>query len=154
MHGKWCSTCRNLGPGKPAFVGRQVHFDVDGDDFYLDLLFFHVEQLRYVVIELKTGKFKPDHIGQLQFYIALVEDRLRREAHAPTVEILVCGSRKDHTIRYALNQAGSPMAVSTYSYEGLPSSEQAALPSEDDLTMALEWAPAGATGLRTRTGPG
>ncbi|MEO8221847.1 MAG: PDDEXK nuclease domain-containing protein [Specibacter sp.] len=154
MHGKWCSTCRNLGPGKPAFVGRQVHFDVDGDDFYLDLLFFHVEQLRYVVIELKTGKFKPDHIGQLQFYIALVEDRLRREAHAPTVEILVCGSRKDHTIRYALNQAGSPMAASSYSYEGLPFSEQAALPSEDDLTMALEWAPAGATGLRTRTGPG
>lgn len=63
-------TLRELGPGF-AFVGRQVHFDVDGDDFYLDLLFFHVEQLRYAVIELKTGKFKPDHIGQLQFYIAL-----------------------------------------------------------------------------------
>lgn len=58
-------TLRELGPGF-AFVGRQVHFDVDGDDFYLDLLFFHVEQLRYVVIELKTGKFKPDHIGYAQ----------------------------------------------------------------------------------------
>jgi predicted nuclease of restriction endonuclease-like (RecB) superfamily len=132
-------TLRELGPGF-AFVGRQVHFDVDGDDFYLDLLFFHIEQLRYVVIELKTGKFKPDHIGQLQFYIALVEDRLRREGHAPTVGILVCGTRNDHTVRYALNQAGSPMAVSTYTYQTLPSPEQAALPSEDDLTMALDWA--------------
>jgi predicted nuclease of restriction endonuclease-like (RecB) superfamily len=130
-------TLRELGPGF-AFVGRQMHFDVDGDDFYLDLLFFHVEQLRYVVIELKTGKFKPDHIGQLQFYIALVEDRLRRQAHAPTVGILVCGSRKDHTVRYALNQAGSPMAVSTYTYDGLPSNEKAALPSEEELTTALD----------------
>lgn len=132
-------TLRELGPGF-AFVGRQVHFDVDGDDFYADLLFFHIEQLRYVVIELKTGKFKPDHIGQLQFYIALVEDRLRRDAHAPTVGILVCGSRKDHTVRYALNQAGSPMAVATYTYETLPSGERAALPSENDLTVALDWA--------------
>ncbi|MHA7177348.1 PDDEXK nuclease domain-containing protein [Arthrobacter sp. Sr24] len=132
-------TLRELGPGF-AFVGRQVHFDVDGDDFYLDLLFFHVEQLRYVVIELKTGKFKPDHIGQLQFYIALVEDRLRREGHAPTVGILVCGSRKDHTVRYALNQAGSPMAVSTYTYQTLPAREQAALPSENDLATALDLA--------------
>lgn len=131
-------TLRELGPGF-AFVGRQVHFDVDGDDFYADLLFFHVEQLRYVVIELKTGKFKPDHIGQLQFYIALVEDRLRREAHAPTVGILVCGSRKDHTVRYALNHAGSPMAVATYTYQTLPSGEKAALPSENELTKALEW---------------
>ncbi len=131
-------TLRELGPGF-AFVGRQVHFDVGGDDFYLDLLFFHVEQLRYVVIELKTGKFKPDHIGQLQFYIALVEDRLRRKGHAPTVGILVCGSRNDHTVRYALNQAGSPMAISTYSYETLPAPEQAALPSENDLTAALDW---------------
>ncbi|MFC8302883.1 PDDEXK nuclease domain-containing protein [Specibacter sp. NPDC057265] len=116
-----------------------MHFDVDGDDFHLDLLFFHVEQLRYIVIELKTGKFKPDRIGQLQFYIALVNDRLRRDAHAPTVGILVCGSSKDHTVYYALNQAGSPMAVSTCTYETLPASEQAALPSENDLSATLDW---------------
>ncbi|WP_338145554.1 PDDEXK nuclease domain-containing protein [Cryobacterium lactosi] len=74
-------TLRELGTGF-AFVGRQVHFDVGGDDFYLDLLFFHVEQLRYVVIELKTGKFQPEHAGQLGFYISLVDDKLRRAAHA------------------------------------------------------------------------
>ncbi len=93
--------------------------------------------MRYVVIELKTGKFKPEHAGQLQFYVALVEDRLRRASHAPTVGILVCGSRNDRVVRYALNQAGAPLAVSTFSYEALPAAEQEALPSEDDLTAAL-----------------
>src|SRR5690606_31411738 len=59
-------TLRELGPGF-AFVGRQVHLDIDGDDFYIDLLFFHVEQLRYVVIELKTTAFDPRDAGQLSF---------------------------------------------------------------------------------------
>lgn len=131
-------TLQELGPGF-AFVGRQVHFDVDGDDFYLDLLFFHVEQLRYVVVELKTGKFQPEYAGKLQFYIALVDDKLRRPAHAPTVGILICGSRNDHTVRYALNQSNTPMAVSTYTYETLPATEQQALPDAENLVAALDW---------------
>lgn len=90
-------TLREMGPGF-AFVGRQVHFDVGGDDFYLDLLFFHVEQLRYFVIELKTGRFQPEYAGKLNFYVALVDDRLRRESHAETVGILICGSKNDHTV--------------------------------------------------------
>ncbi|WP_288468534.1 PDDEXK nuclease domain-containing protein [uncultured Curtobacterium sp.] len=85
-------TLRELGEGF-AFVGRQVHFDVDGDDFYVDLLFFHVEQLRYVVIELKTGKFRPEYLGQLGFYVALVDDRLRRTQHADTVGLLLVETR-------------------------------------------------------------
>ncbi|TFD37068.1 DUF1016 domain-containing protein [Cryobacterium sp. TMT2-10] len=131
-------TLRELGKGF-AFVGRQVHFDVAGDDFYLDLLFFHVEQLRYVVIELKTGKFQPEHAGKLAFYVSLVDDRLRRDAHAPTVGILICGDRNDHTVRYALGRSGSPMAVSTYTYDALPPSEKNALPDVDELTSALGW---------------
>ncbi|TFD29136.1 YhcG family protein [Cryobacterium sp. TMT2-23] len=131
-------TLRELGKGF-AFVGRQVHFDVAGDDFYLDLLFFHVEQLRYVVIELKTGKFQPEHAGKLAFYVSLVDDRLRRDAHAPTVGILICGDRNDHTVRYALGRSGSPMAVSTYTYDSLPPSEKNALPDADELTSALGW---------------
>ncbi|RLP69455.1 DUF1016 domain-containing protein [Mycetocola manganoxydans] len=77
-------TLRELGAGF-AFVGRQVHFDVGGDDFYLDLLFFHVVQLRYVVVELKTGKFQPEYAGKLGFYIAVVDDKLRLATHNPTV---------------------------------------------------------------------
>jgi predicted nuclease of restriction endonuclease-like (RecB) superfamily len=131
-------TLRELGTGF-AFVGRQVHFDVAGDDFYLDLLFFHVEQLRYVVIELKTGKFQPEYAGQLGFYVSLVDDRPRRKAHAPTVGILICGDRNDHTVRYALGRSGSPMAVATYTYDSLPLSEKNALPDADELTAALGW---------------
>lgn len=133
-------TLRELGAGF-AFVGRQVHFDVAGDDFYLDLLFFHIEQLRYVVIELKTGKFQPEFAGQLGFYISLVDDRLRRPTHAPTVGILICGSRNDHTVRYALSGTDSPMAVSTYTYDTLPDAERSALPDAEQLSAALDIIP-------------
>jgi predicted nuclease of restriction endonuclease-like (RecB) superfamily len=131
-------TLREMGPGF-AFVGRQVHFDVGGDDFYIDLLFFHVDQLRYYVIELKTGKFQPEHAGKLNFYIALVDDRLRREAHADTVGILICGSKNDHTVRYSLGRATSPMAVASYTYDALPAEVRNDLPDADRLTAALDW---------------
>ncbi|MEA9984113.1 MULTISPECIES: PDDEXK nuclease domain-containing protein [Subtercola] len=130
------ATLHELGQGF-AFVGRQVHFDVGGDDFFLDLLFFHVEQMRYVVVELKTGKFEPGFAGQLGFYTALVDDRLRRPAHAPTVGILICGSRNDHTVRYSLGSAESPMAVSTYTYDLLPPDEKSALPDAATFAAAL-----------------
>jgi len=132
-------TLRELGAGF-AFVGRQVHFDVDGDDFHVDLLFFHTEQLRHVVIELKTGRFEPAFVGQLGFYVAVVDDRGRREFHRPTVGILICGSRNEHTVRYALGQSEAPMAVSTYTYETLPAHEQRALPTADRIIAALDWA--------------
>lgn len=128
-------TLRELGAGF-AFVGRQVHFDVGGDDFYVDLLFFHTEQLRYVVVELKTGKFKPEHSGQLGFYVALVDERLRRPQHAHTVGILLCSDKNASVVRYALAGSKAPIAVS--SYDLLPPAEKAALPSEDELTRALE----------------
>jgi predicted nuclease of restriction endonuclease-like (RecB) superfamily len=131
-------TLRELGAGF-AFVGRQVHFDVGGDDFYLDLLFFHVVQLRYVVVELKTGKFQPEYAGKLGFYVAVVDDKMRLPAHNPTVGILICGSRNDHTVRYSLGQSGSPLAVSTYTYDTLPAEERTALPDAERLAAALDW---------------
>src|SRR5665811_242632 len=82
LMGRIVETLRELGVGF-AFVGRQVHFDVGGDDFYLDLLFFHVVQLRYVVIELKAGKFRPEYAGKLGFYVGVVDDKLRLAAPQP-----------------------------------------------------------------------
>lgn len=73
-----------------AFVDRQVRFDIDGDEFFVDLLLFNVEQSRYVVVELKVGRFRHEYAGQLGFYVAMVDDELRRPAlHAPTVDILL-----------------------------------------------------------------
>ena len=130
-------TLQELGPGF-AFVGRQVHLDVGGDDFYIDLLFFHVEQLRYFVIELKTGKFQPEYAGKLNFYVAVVDDKLRRAAHASTVGILICGSKNEHTVRYALGHSVSPMAVASYTYDELPAADRKLVPAEEQLTAALD----------------
>lgn len=135
-------TLQELGPGF-SFVGRQVHFDVDGDDYFVDLLFFHIEQLRYVVIELKTGRFRPAWAGQLNFYVALVDDVLRRDFHNETVGILICGTKNDRSVRYSLGRSTSPMAVAAYTYDKLPADEQHALPNEGHLVAALDWAEPG-----------
>ncbi|MBT2588524.1 YhcG family protein [Arthrobacter sp. ISL-95] len=132
-------TLRELGPGF-SFVGRQVHFDVDGDDYYVDMLFFHMDQNRYVVIELKTGKFQPEYAGKLNFYVALVDDVLRRKHHNETIGILICGTKNDRSVRYSLGRSTSPMAVAAYTYDKLPAAEQQALPNEGHLVAALEWA--------------
>jgi predicted nuclease of restriction endonuclease-like (RecB) superfamily len=124
-------TLRELGAGF-AFVGRQVHFDVDGDDFYVDLLFFNWQQVRFVVVELKTSKFEPRDAGQLGFYVALVDDRLRnRDLHAPTVGILLVADKNETVVKYSLAGASQPVAVSRYE---LSPADQAALPAEEALT--------------------
>ena len=108
-----------------AFVGRQVRFDVDGDELVLDLLLFDVEQLRYVVVELKIGRFDPAYVGQLGTCVAVVDDRLRRsERHARTVGILLCKGRNDTLVRYALAGAPAPLAVADYIYDTLPPQER------------------------------
>ena len=136
--GRLRDTLLELGTGF-AFVGQQVHLDVDGDDFFIDLLFFNIPQVRYVVVELKIGRFEPEFAGKLGFYIAAVNDRLRDPArHAPTVGILMCTDRNDTVVRYALSGAAAPMAVAGYTYDALPPNEQAALPSDARVAAALE----------------
>ena len=134
-------TLLELGRGM-AFIGRQVRLtvpDEDGssvDEFFVDLLFFHVEQLRYVVVELKVGRFEPAHLGQLGTYVAIVDDQYRRaEIHAPTVGILLCTGKNGSTVRYSLASTAAPIAVADYS--GLPADARAALPSSDELTAIV-----------------
>ncbi|WP_223227749.1 PDDEXK nuclease domain-containing protein [Leifsonia xyli] len=87
-------TLRELGPGF-TFAVRQMRFDVGGDEYILDLLFFHTIQLRYVVVELKIGRFEPEYAGKLGFYVELVDERLRQPSHAPTVGILLCNGKNE-----------------------------------------------------------
>lgn len=123
-------TLRELGAGF-SFVGRQVHFDVDGDDFYVDLLFFNWQQVRFVVVELKTSKFDPRDAGQLGFYVALVDARMRiPELHAPTVGILLVADKNETVVKYSLAGSRQPVAVSRYE---LSAADQAALPAEETL---------------------
>jgi predicted nuclease of restriction endonuclease-like (RecB) superfamily len=128
---------RELGKGF-AYVGRQYRLDVDGDEFFIDLLMFHADSSRYVVIELKTTKLTPADVGQLNFYVAVVDDTLRRPHHADTVGLLLCASRNERTVRYALGRSTSPMAVAGYRFDQLPALEQAALPGEQELLDLVE----------------
>lgn len=126
-----------------AFVGRQVRIEVQGDEFFIDLLLFQPDQLRYVVVELKVGKFEPAHLGQLQFYVKVVDEQRRRpDRHAPTVGILVCTYGNDQVVRFALGSDQAPMAVATYTYDSLPAAERAALPPVDEIAAAVVATPA------------
>jgi predicted nuclease of restriction endonuclease-like (RecB) superfamily len=123
---------RELGRGF-SFVGRQYRLDVDGDEFFVDLLMFDAESNRYCVIELKTKKLTPADVGQLNFYVAVVDDTLRRAHHAETVGLLLCASRNDRTVRYALARSTSPLAIAGYRYTELPATDRGALPNEHEL---------------------
>lgn len=135
-------TMLELGRGM-AFVGRQVRLTVPDDrsdrvdEFYVDLLFFNVEQLRYVVVELKVGSFEPSHVGQLGTYVAIVDDQYRRPAiHAPTLGILLCTGKSGPVVRYSLASTSAPIAVADFS--GLPADARAALPSAEELQAFVE----------------
>jgi len=120
-----------------AFLGRQISFDVDGDEFTVDLLLFHTQALAHVVVELKIGKFKPADAGQLGFYVAMVDDKLRNPAiHAPTVGILLCASRNEAAVRYALGNNTAPLAVANFT--DVPGLEKLHLPDPAELTAILE----------------
>jgi len=127
-----------LGHGS-AFVGRQYHFDVDGDEFYIDMLFFNWAQSRFVVVELKVGRFQPEYLGQLGFYVAWVDDNLRNhDRHASTIGILLCAGRNDNVVRYSLAGANAPLAVADYTYDALPASVRGAVPTADELASAVD----------------
>jgi len=118
-----------------AFVGRQYHFEVDDDDFYIDLLFFNWAQSRFVVIELKIGRFQPEYTGKLGFYVAWVDDNLRdKHRHSPTIGILLCAGRNDNVVRYSLANTTAPLAVADYTYDSLPAHERDAVPTARQLT--------------------
>jgi predicted nuclease of restriction endonuclease-like (RecB) superfamily len=94
-----------------AFVGRQVPLDVDGEEFFIDLLFFHIPLNRYVVIELKLGKFRPQYTGQVNFYVNVIDDQLRQEHHGATIGLVLCASRNKTVARYALEGMTRPLGV-------------------------------------------
>lgn len=121
-----------------AFVGRQVHLEVGGDDFFIDLLFYHLKLRCYVVIELKADKFKPEHLGQLAFYLTAVDAQVKTEHDAPTIGLLLCKSKNKVVAEYALRDANRPMGVAEYQLlESLPALLQTNLPSIEQIEQEL-----------------
>ena len=97
-----------------AFLGNQYHLNVGGDDFYIDLLFYNLNLRCYVVIELKTGEFKPEYAGQLNFYLSAVDGILKKEQDNPSVGLLLCKSKNDLVAEYSLKDMSKPIGVSAY----------------------------------------
>jgi predicted nuclease of restriction endonuclease-like (RecB) superfamily len=127
-----------------AFVGKQVPLEVGGDDFFIDLLFYHLKLRCYVVIELKAGPFKPEHVGQLGFYLTAVDMQMKAPEDAPTIGLLLCKSKNKVVAEYALRDSAKPMGIAEYQLiEALPANLQTSLPSIEQIERELGDAPHG-----------
>jgi predicted nuclease of restriction endonuclease-like (RecB) superfamily len=122
-----------------AFVGRQVLLDVGGEEFYIDLLFYHLKLRCYVVIELKTGKFKPDHLGQLGFYLTAVDRQIKGDQDNASIGLLLCKSKNKVVAEYALSDKNQPMGIAEYKLqEALPAELETDLPSIEQIERELQ----------------
>jgi predicted nuclease of restriction endonuclease-like (RecB) superfamily len=117
-----------------SFVGSQVPLTVDGQTFYIDLLFYHVRLHRYFVFELKVGAFQPEHAGKLNFYLSAVNRTMRTPVEGPSIGVLLCESRSGPIVEFSLEQINQPIGVSTYHVtRELPPPIQEEMPTVEDL---------------------
>ena len=121
-----------------AFLGNQYHLNVGGDDFYIDLLFYNLNLRCYVVIELKSGEFKPEYAGQLNFYLSAVDGILKKEQDNPSIGLLLCKSKNDLVAEYSLKDMSKPIGVSAYQItSNLPEELGKQLPSVEDIQKRI-----------------
>lgn len=122
-----------------AFLGNQYHLNVGGDDFYIDLLFYNLNLRCYVVIELKTGDFKPEYAGQLNFYLSAVDGILKKEQDNPSIGLLLCKSKNNVVAEYSLKDISKPIGVSEYKItSSLPDNLEKQLPSVEDIQKRIK----------------
>jgi len=124
-----------------AFVGRQVHLEVDGEDYYLDLLLYHLRLRCYIVVELKRETFKPEFAGKMNFYLSAVDDRMRHPDDQPTIGLLLCKVQNRLTVEYALRDVRKPIGVAEWKtklVESLPKNLQGNLPTIEEIEAELE----------------
>lgn len=116
-----------------AYIGRQYHLEVGGEDFYIDLLFYHLKLRSYIVIELKTGKFKPEYAGKMNFYLSAVDDLLKHKDDNKSIGIILCKDKNTTIAEYALRDNSKPIGVSEYKLS-LPAELAKELPTVEQLT--------------------
>jgi predicted nuclease of restriction endonuclease-like (RecB) superfamily len=121
-----------------AFVGSQVPLSIDDQEFFIDLLFYHLHLRCFVVIELKANNFKPEHTGQLGFYLAAVDDLMKKESDNPTIGILLCKSKSKIVAEYALRSMKAPIGISEYTLsKALPKELKSNLPTVEQIEIEL-----------------
>jgi predicted nuclease of restriction endonuclease-like (RecB) superfamily len=123
-----------------AFVGRQVHLEIGGEDYFIDLLFYHLKLRCFVVIDLKMEPFKPEFAGKMNFYLSAVDDRMRNSQDQPSIGLLLCRDKNHITVEYALRHLAKPIGVAqwrTRLVDSLPKKLEGALPSVKELEKEL-----------------
>lgn len=122
-----------------SYIGRQVHLKVGDSDFYIDLLFYHVKLHCYVVVELKTEKFKPDFVGQLNFYVTAVNRDLKSQEDNQTIGILICKDKDNVVAEYSLANISQPIGISKYEISKLLEKEyKSSLPSIEEIEQSIK----------------
>ena len=128
---------REMG-GLFAFVGSQYRLEVEGDEFFIDLLLFHRRLRCLVALELKVGEFKPEYVGKMQFYLAVLDDRVREEGENPSIGMILCKSKKRTIVEYALRESNKPIGVSQYRMVStLPADLKGQFPDPEQIAKLL-----------------
>ncbi len=124
--------------GDLSFIGNQYKLEVDGDEFFIDLLLFHRRLKCLIAIDLKARDFIPEYAGKMQFYLAVLDDKVKQEQENPSIGIIICKTKRRTVVEYALRKAGSPMGVADYSLsKTLPKSLRGLLPSSNEIIERL-----------------
>jgi predicted nuclease of restriction endonuclease-like (RecB) superfamily len=122
-----------------SYVGRQYHLEIGGEDFYMDLLFYHLKLRCYIVIELKTGKFIPEHASKLNFYLNAVDDILKHSTDNQTLGILICKESNKIIAEYALRGINKPIGVAEYQLtQAIPENLKGSLPTIEEIENELK----------------
>jgi predicted nuclease of restriction endonuclease-like (RecB) superfamily len=121
-----------------AFVGRQYHFEAGNEDFYIDLLFYHLKMRCFVVVDLKRGDFKPEYAGKMNFYCSVIDDILKHKSDEPTIGLILCENKKKIIAEYTLRNSTKPIGISEYELtRALPENLKSSLPSIEDIENEL-----------------
>ncbi|MBN1579034.1 MAG: DUF1016 family protein [Chitinispirillaceae bacterium] len=142
-----------------AFVGRQVRLEVEGEEFFIDLLFYHLRLRAFIVIELKTGTFKAEYAGKMNFYLNAVDDKLRHEQDNSSIGLILCQDKNKLLAEYALRGMKAAIGVSEFQLtRALPRGLQSSLPSIKEIEKELSTTGSGKVkngkGRDRRTGGG
>ena len=122
-----------------SYIGKQYHLEIGGQDFYIDLLFYHFKLKCFIAIELKIDDFKPEYVGKLNFYLSAVDDLLKQENDQASIGLLLCRNKNNTVVEYALRDVSKPMGVASYKFtKQIPENLKDNLPTEQELKTILD----------------
>ncbi len=125
--------------GAFAFIGNQYRLEIDGQEFFIDILLYHRRLKCLVAVELKVGKFHPEFVGKMQFYLAAMDDLVRQKEESPSIGIILCKDKDKTIVEYALKETRKPIGVARYKVvNNVPAEYKKELPAPEQIRSLLE----------------